>query len=103
MDHLIRLPADLGNSPRDDHVLAIAVATTEGVAWQRLWRRLPPSHDHPGVESPGQRHPYALLAVEIPGQISREDFAEFPVIGFRLERRLLFPFSWLKAAGFALH
>src|ERR1035438_8162042 len=98
MDNLMRLPADLGNLPRDDHVLAIAVATTEGVARHRLWWRLPPSHNHPGVQAPCQRHPSALFAVEIPGQVAREDFAEFAIIGFRLERRLLLPLLRLKIA-----
>src|ERR1017187_3081567 len=69
-DDLMRLPASASHLARHQHVAAFTVSSSKGVTGQRAWGRLVPSHDRPRVQSPGQRHPYALLAVEVPGQVS---------------------------------
>src|SRR5208282_2355776 len=95
-NYLMRLSARLRHFSCYNDVLAITVHAPEGVAGKSSGGSLLPSHHHSGVQPPCQGHPDAFLATEIPGKILRKDLAQFLVIGFWLQRRLLFPFSRLE-------
>ncbi len=71
-DYTVRLLAGTGDPPRDDHIPILTERATEGVARQRSRRTFLPRHDHPGVESTGQRHPDTLPAFEISWQVTSE-------------------------------
>lgn len=62
-----------------------------------------PSHDHPGVQSPGEGHPDALMTVEVARQVPREDLPQLPVVGFGLQGVLGFPLLRLEVRAFALN
>ena len=89
----MRLLACSGHLPRHDDVLAVAKHSPEGIAGQRSGLGFLPGHDHSGVQvRPSGTSRSVLWPLEIPREVSRENLPEFPVIGFRIERFLVFPF-----------
>ena len=81
-DHLVGLFARMGHLPRYNHVPRVAEHPSEGVAREGSGKRLVPSHDHPGVQSPGQGHPDSLLTLEVPGKVPRKNLADLSVVWF---------------------
>src|SRR6267154_1217747 len=72
-DHFERLAARPGYLPRQQDILTVAEHASERITGKRSRRRFLPCHDHPGVQTPGQRHPDQFLPIEVPRKISRED------------------------------
>src|SRR5687768_11123880 len=90
------LATGLGDLTSDDDILGIAEHAAEGVTGQRAGLGFMPGHDHPRIESAGQRETDRFLGAEIAGQVSRKDVPEFLIVAFRIENRLLFPLARLE-------
>src|SRR5277367_2739404 len=83
---------------RYDHVLAVAVGSTEGVTRERTWGGRVPRQNHPAVQSAGERHSDTLAAIEVLRELPREYAAQLFIVRLRIEPLLIFPFLRLKVA-----
>src|SRR5580692_4897117 len=91
---LMRLATDCGDFAGDRNVLAFMIGTTEGVTRQSALGGLLPSHDHAGVQTAGEGHAHAFVALEVLRKLARVDFFELLIIGFGIDARLILPFLW---------
>src|SRR6267143_728607 len=98
----MRLFANTCHAPRHAHILVFAERAAEGVTRERRGIGSLPGQDHSGVQSSCQGHPDLLVSREIARKISRENFAEFPIIGFWIELFLGFPLPWMEIVALAL-
>src|ERR1700722_14260288 len=78
-NHFMGLATCPSHLPNHGNVAALAVHSPKGVAGKRARGSLVPRHDHPGVQSPSQRHPNWLPTVEVAGQSTRKNVADFPM------------------------
>ena len=101
-DDFVGLFAHAGHSPRHDRVPTLAEHPHEGVAREGSGERLVPSHDHPGVQSPGQRHRDRLSRFEISREVARKNVAELSIVWFWLEGSLVLPLSRLEVRSLPL-
>ena len=90
VDHLVGLFTYAGHLSRQLDVLAVAIRSAKGIARQKSGWGLLPSHNHPGIEPPGQRYGDRLRTIEVPREILREDISEFPIVGLRVQGSLVF-------------
>src|SRR6185295_17785240 len=77
-------------------VAAVAEHAPVGVIGERSRRALVPRHDHPGIQTAGQRYADWLTSFEVAGQVAREHVAQLAIVAFLVERRQFFPFTRLK-------
>ena len=61
-----------------------------------------PGHNHPAVQSSGERHPDAFATTEVPREVSREGLSDFLVEGLRVQGRLVLPFARPEVKVFSL-
>src|SRR6267378_5733070 len=101
-DHLMGLLAELCDSPRYLDILTFPKCPSKRVRRHRTRSRPMPCHDHSGVQTTGQRHPNPLRASKIERKVLRKNIPKSLIIGFRIQRRLLFPFARVKIFVFPL-
>ena len=91
-----------GHFSGHEDVLRVAEHPGEGVAGQGLGGRVQLRHDHPRIQTAGERDPDLFAPCEVPRQVAREDLAHLPVVDFRLEQGLALPLVGLEVRRFPL-
>src|SRR5438105_1932676 len=94
----MRLPARLSYSARSQYIGTVAVASAKSVTGQLARCRRRPGHNHPAIQSAGQRHPDRLAPAKIAFENTRKGLPQALVIFRRRQTLLLFPFSHIEVA-----
>ena len=99
-DDVVGLAAHAGHFSGHEDVLRVAEHPGEGVTGQGLGGRVQLRHDHPRIQTAGERDPDLFAPFEVPRQIAREDVADLPIVDVRLEPGLALPLVGVEVRAF---
>src|SRR5947208_15211293 len=82
-EHLKRLIAGFGDTPRHANIVIVADHASEGVTRKIAGSGLLPGRDHASVQPASQRHANSLIAAEVARKVPGESLAQSLIVGLR--------------------